>query len=209
MVNLNTVLSFCNTTSTFCTFISKYYKWILVIVILIFIYYIYKRTTSSPSSSENPSKSLFQYIKANTDIYFPYLFDSDDINKTNNIEKKSKKSSGEQMCKQILEEYFDKPFISIRPTFLKNQVTDSNLELYCYNEELNLALEFNGKQHYEYTPHFHKTRDTFHNLKYRDILKKQMCEKNNVNLIVVPYYEADNYKKLKQYLINKLKSLGY
>ena len=119
-----------------------------------------------------------------------------------------KESKGEIECRNILEQIFKKRFDKIRPNFLKNPVTKNfNLELDCYNDDLKLALEYNGAQHYRYTPYFHKNKESFLNQQYRDELKRRMCEDNGITLIEVPY-TAKN-EQLKPYIKKKLSKLGY
>ncbi len=102
--------------------------------------------------------------------------------------RSAKLSKGEAECKRVLEKIFKKPFNNIRPDFLSNPVTGGkNLELDCYNEELKLAVEYNGRQHYEYSPYFHKNKDQLETQKYRDMMKRNLCKENNVTLIEVPY----------------------
>lgn len=97
-------------------------------------------------------------------------------------------SKGEVICKNYVEYLFERPFIKCRPSFLYNTVTHENLELDCYNADLRLAIEYNGRQHYEYVPFLHgNSRTNFHNQKYRDEKKKEMCEKQGIYLITVPY----------------------
>lgn len=102
-------------------------------------------------------------------------------------------SKGELECRRVLENIFNKPFNKARPNILRNPVTsdeynsDINLELDCYNEELKIACEYNGIQHYKFNKMFHKNKDAFMNQKYRDHLKREMCLKNNIKLIEVPY----------------------
>lgn len=118
------------------------------------------------------------------------------------IQRQSKDSKGEIECRRVLERLFNKPFNKARPDILRNPITGShNLELDCYNEELKLACEYNGIQHYEYTPYFHRTKDAFHNQKYRDHIKREACEKAGIKLIEVPYtvkiFEIENFIKNK------------
>jgi len=122
--------------------------------------------------------------------------------------KPPQESKGEIECRNVLETYFKKPFPKERPDILRNPVTggDNNLELDCYNKELKLAVEYNGIQHYKYIPYFHKTRDAFQNQKYRDYMKKQLCEKNGITLIDVPY--TVKIPDIKQYIIKELKKAG-
>lgn len=96
-------------------------------------------------------------------------------------------SKGETICRQTLEEIYGKPFIQVRPSFLKNPETGRNLEYDCYNEELKIALEYNGEQHYVYPHPLHKSYQDFINTVRRDRYKAEMSEKLGIYLIVVPY----------------------
>ena len=120
-----------------------------------------------------------------------------------------KESNGEIECRQVLRKIFNKPFNKTRPNFLNNSVTggDYNLELDCYDDELRLAIEYNGRQHYDYIPFFHKNKEAFYNQKYRDELKRRMCKDNNIILIEVPY--TVKKENIESYLITKLKNLGF
>ena len=122
---------------------------------------------------------------------------------------KKKDSSGEIECRRVLQQIFKVPFGKARPDFLSNPVTggDFNLELDCYNPELNLAVEYNGQQHYKFIPFFHKNKESFLNQKYRDELKRRMCNDNMITLIEVPYtVKNDNIKK---FLLQELFKRGY
>jgi hypothetical protein len=105
----------------------------------------------------------------------------------------------------VLEKLFKKPFSKTRPDFLKNPALDEgkNLELDCYNDELKLAVEYNGVQHYKYSPYFHRTRDAFQNQKYRDYLKRVMCKENGITLIEVPYTIPVN--RIETYIVEQIK----
>ena len=96
-------------------------------------------------------------------------------------------SKGEAECKRAIEELTGREFCKCRPAFLRNEVTGSNLELDLYNDEMKLAVEFNGRQHYEFIPFFHRTKEAFQNQRYRDLMKLNMCREHGVKCIVVPY----------------------
>lgn len=127
-------------------------------------------------------------------------------NSIKNLTKDKNTSKGEAECKRAIELITKKPFFKTRPEFLKNEVTGHVLELDCYNPELKLAVEYNGIQHYQYTPMFHKTKDAFFNSKYRDKIKKELCEKEGVLLIVVPYTVST--ENIKSFLERQLLSLN-
>lgn len=121
------------------------------------------------------------------------------------LPKQHRDSSGEMECRRVAEKLTGKPFPKKRPSFLLNKVTNSKLELDCYCEELQVAIEYNGKQHYEYVPYFHSSKDAFYNTKYRDEIKNKLCYENNVTLITVPY--TVETRDIEEYLTNRFKDL--
>lgn len=107
----------------------------------------------------------------------------------------------ESKCKFILETIFNKKFIKTR------KVIDTGLELDMYNEELNLALEYNGIQHFiEHEKFFHK-HGGFEEQQDRDNYKLNFCLNNNINLIIVPYTVKGD--KLIEFIYNKLIEFNY
>lgn len=116
-------------------------------------------------------------------------------------------SKGEIECRRFLETIFQVPFSKARPDFLKNPVTGNNLELDCFNQTLKLAVEYNGQQHYSFTSFFHKNVEASTNQKYRDELKRRMCQENGITLIEVPY--TIKLHDIGPFLHLKLKKLGY
>lgn len=147
--------------------------------------------------------SLFRFKSTGTwsDSYF-YLPETNEQES-----KRDMTSKGEAQCREFLENYFRKSFPKARPDFMVNPVTGSkyNLELDCYNSELNLAVEYNGEQHYKYIPFFHKNKEAFYNQKYRDELKRLRCKELGIKLIEVPYTEKN---RIKDFLLTQLKTLG-
>ena len=131
------------------------------------------------------------------------------LNKSKSTKRAPRQSKGEIQCRNVLENIFGKPFPSQRPDFLRNPVTGGNfnLELDCYNPELRLAVEYNGIQHYKYTPYFHRNKEHFMNQKYRDDMKRRICRDNGIVLIEVPYnIKIENIKK---FLLSELRKYGY
>ena len=118
-----------------------------------------------------------------------------------------KESDGEKYCRDILEEIFSLPFPSVRPKFLKNPLTNRSLEFDCYNHKLRLALEYNGYQHYTFPNVYHKSETAFRAQLNRDEIKKDICDKLGITLIIVPY--TVQMSDIKSYIINKLTMAGY
>ena len=117
-------------------------------------------------------------------------------------------SKGEIQCKYALENIFKKPFKKVRPNFMFNDITGSNLELDLYNPELKLSVEYSGRQHYQYVPFFHRNgKQDFYNQKYRDKIKKELCHKNGITLIVVPY--TVKLHNIEKFIIKELYKHGY
>jgi len=76
------------------------------------------------------------------------------------------------------------------------------LELDIYLPNINLAFEYDGRQHYEYTEWFHKNIETFQETQARDRFKDEKCKKMGVTLIRV--LDKEDYVNTSM-LIRKLK----
>jgi hypothetical protein len=116
-------------------------------------------------------------------------------------------SKGERASRAAAERIFEKPFVKVRPDFLRNVVTNHNLELDVYNEELKLAIEYSGRQHYEFVPFFHKNYEAFLNQKYRDEMKKNKCKEQGIQLIEIPY--TVKLEDIESFIRIESKKLGY
>lgn len=108
----------------------------------------------------------------------------------------------ETECKYLLEKLLKVPFEKARPEFMRNPKTKRKLELDLYNQELRIALEYQGPHHSHYSEHFHKTREKFEKLRERDALKKQLASQAGVFLIVVHYHIPDI--RLEEYLLKAI-----
>lgn len=97
-------------------------------------------------------------------------------------------SLGERYCIEFLELVFPgHKFCKIRPRWLRNPETNYPLELDGYCEELKLAIEYNGVQHYVWPNFTGQTREEFIKQRQRDKVKESVCTERNVCLIRVPY----------------------
>ena len=121
---------------------------------------------------------------------------------TQSTDNKSFESKGEKECRRVIEKYTGMSFPKQRPNFLRNNISGSNLELDCFNDHLKIAVEYNGEQHYKYTPYFHSSKEAFYNLKYKDDIKKRLCRENGIHLIVVPY--TVSFSDIENYVVGKL-----
>ena len=98
----------------------------------------------------------------------------------------------EKQVRKIFETKFNKQFPTVRPDFLKNPATGYNLELDGYCEELKLAFEYDGEQHYhDFTFRFQKNK-TLKEIKKRDELKNKLCKEHGIVLIRIPYWKKDD-----------------
>lgn len=94
----------------------------------------------------------------------------------------------EECCRKIFEELFEGyKFPTCYPNWLINPYTNHKLELDGYNEELGIAFEYNGKYHYVYPHEYSETKEVFNKRRQRDLIKYELCNLNNVYLIIIPY----------------------
>lgn len=78
----------------------------------------------------------------------------------------------------------------------------NNLKIDFYLPNYNTFIEFNGIQHYEFTPAFYKTEEDFNKQVERDKRLKDYCKKNKIKLIVIKYNQIN---KIEEILNKKLK----
>jgi len=106
----------------------------------------------------------------------------------------------ETLMQIVMSEFLpDYEFNSVRPDFLRNEDGKdgrNNLEYDWYCEELNLAFEYNGKQHYVAVPYFtdgslKKAYEKLETTKKHDLLKLRRSEDKGIYLIVGPWNGFD------------------
>ncbi len=59
------------------------------------------------------------------------------------------------------------------------------------NNKLVCLVEFDGKQHYEYVPYFHKNYSGFLKQQERDRQKNRYCLMHQIPLIRIPYWDLE------------------
>jgi hypothetical protein len=107
----------------------------------------------------------------------------------------------ERRCREWFENKFQKTFQKVKPKWLRNQ-TGRCLELDGYCEELKIAFEHNGEQHYAHYEKFHKTTKKFEDQQRRDELKMKLCAEQGVKLVVIPYWEKNVENFLEKQFAN-------
>lgn len=83
-----------------------------------------------------------------------------------------------------------------------------NLRFDIYIPKLNLAIEYDGEQHYIPIDWANKGKEWAEEQlaknKYYDQLKNKYCQDNNIILLRIPYWEKDNIKSIIENKIQKL-----
>lgn len=55
-----------------------------------------------------------------------------------------------------------------------------------------MFIEYDGAQHYKYIQWFHRSLNNFESYRERDVMKSEYAEKNNMELLRIPYWEYAN-----------------
>ena len=113
--------------------------------------------------------------------------------------KKQIHKKHEEKTRAIMERVLKVPFTSVRPAFLK-YIHGKNLELDGYNKDLNVAFEYQGIQHRQFTPLFHKTYTDFQKQVERDTWKADVCVKKGIKLLSIP--DTVSYENLEPYIVD-------
>ena len=109
---------------------------------------------------------------------------------------------GEEKCRYTLEKLLQYKFKKDRHTL------GNRYELDGYNEELKIAFEHHGKQHYEYTRPYHRKKEDLEKQQKTDEHKRNLCKDLGINLIEIKYTVSENDKELVVYLMNELNKLN-
>ena len=115
---------------------------------------------------------------------------SNHINMAQGCRRCAKNQISEPLFREVLEKIFvDKfnkeyKFPNTRPEWLRNPETGWPLELDCYNEELELAFELHGRQHYEPIEFFGGEK-TYIKQYRRDLRTRNICWEKGVTLFTV------------------------
>lgn len=83
---------------------------------------------------------------------------------------------------------------------LRNPKTNKYLRIDLFLPDFNLYIEYDGKQHFKYSELGYFTKEKFDEIKYRDKLKNDYFNKNNLNLLRINYNQ--DHKKIINEIIN-------
>lgn len=108
----------------------------------------------------------------------------------------------EGFCCNLLEHIYGKPFGTVRLSYMKNPETGRALEFDCYNDELKIAVEYEGYQHYVFPNRFHRTREEFDGQIRRDNYKWHLAEEHGIYTIFVP--NLTDKREIRDYLWSRL-----
>jgi hypothetical protein len=178
----------------------KKYKWEICvcgsIVLLIILYLLRDKYADTKSNSDYD----YLFINPVSDVYGTLGTIEPQIQPPL-PKKKRAKNKHESECRRILEKIYNKSFHNTRPSFLEYK-TGHYLELDMYNEDLKLALEYDGEFHTKFIPYFHKTYADFVKVIEKDRFKDKRCREMGIKLIRVPH--TVKFEKLEEYIRGKL-----
>lgn len=84
--------------------------------------------------------------------------------------------------------------------WLINKETGMKLRIDAYYEKHNLAVEYNGPQHYIIDGHYIKTEEQLLHRKNLDFLKQELLKAHNIKLVVIHYKDIVNEDYIKTVL---------
>lgn len=103
-----------------------------------------------------------------------------------------RESSNSIILYKILVSLFGKDDVEKEHTFDWLVNSETGYHMYCdyYIKSINLAIEYDGEQHFKRTRFFYKTDEAFDNQLKRDSLKNKLLLENNINLIRFKYSDS-------------------
>lgn len=101
-------------------------------------------------------------------------------------------SKGEKKINEILNKYN----MNFKSQYkFNNCKSKRELPFDFYISDLNIAIEYDGIQHYKIIEYF-SGLDGFITTKIHDVIKTRYCEDNNIKLIRIPYWEYDDIESI-------------
>ena len=168
----------------------------------------YKTTEEFIENSLKKHGDLYDYSAS---IYTNYKTKVDIICKKHGIFKQIPnehiRGSGCPNCRKSRGELEIRKLLKFNNIDFKSQYYFSNLQyinlLYfdfaiLNNNKLVCLIEYNGQQHYKFVKVMYKSEEEFLIAQFRDKLKKEYCEDNNIDLFIINYNDkiADKLNKI-------------
>lgn len=114
----------------------------------------------------------------------------------------------EEKCRFIAEYLTGHSFPSTWLKTTNEPLFHKKFQLDCYSEKLKVAIEHQGKQHYEFYSRFHKSIADFERQQKKDHRKEEICKERGIALILVPYWiSQDSDETLQKFIRTKLDDL--
>jgi len=115
----------------------------------------------------------------------------------------------ERICRAYFEQMFGRDFPKTRPDWLINS-DGYQMELDGYCEDLALAFEHQGRQHYQELENFFYSEANFLKRKSDDRRKKKLCQQYGITLIEIPQilYTLP-LSRIQQHIIEQCTAQGY
>lgn len=107
------------------------------------------------------------------------------------------------MGENLIDKYLTELNINFQREYIFEDCKDKrplpfDFVIFDTNNKIKLLIEVNGKQHYE--PSFYKEEDdAIALLEYtqkHDLIKQEYCKNNNYDLLIIPYWELNNFKSI-------------
>lgn len=114
-----------------------------------------------------------------------------------------KKSKGEQRIENFLRQQ-NIDFIYQKSLNLEDGKF-SRFKFDFFIPSLNLAIEYNGEQHYKEKAGYF---DSLNKTQKRDKIKSDYCKRNNIILLSIPYWEYDNIESILISKLNDYRNIG-
>ena len=117
------------------------------------------------------------------------------------------RNNKERFVKDVLEAISEKKFEKKRPEWLKTD-DGKRLELDCYNEELKIAVEYNGDQHYKLCKFNKFDENKLKEIKQFEEVKKIKCQEQDIKLLIIPFWKThDEIVDIIKKLLNSTKEI--
>jgi len=112
---------------------------------------------------------------------------------------------GEKLFRNIMEHITNEKFIKVRPDWLRGN-SGRKLEIDGYSENLGLAFEYQGQQHFCIVGWFQGTQKSLEKTQENDKIKKDTIEKRGIKIIFPT--DRIKYNKLLDFAVKELENIG-